>query len=139
MRNVFDESNQSQFDEEVNNKEYEKNYLNKSFKKVTRHELEYQVRKMNKKTSIDEFEISNLMLKNMPIEAIDYLVEIINECLKTGTVPPKWKTFIIKMIPKKSDDKYHIDSYRPISITPCAMRLFERVLLERLKNHLKKK
>ena len=73
----------------------------------------------------------------MPIEAVDYLVEIINECLKTGTVPTKWKTSIIKMIPKKSDDKHNIDSYRPISVTPCAMRLFERVLLERLKNHLK--
>jgi hypothetical protein len=99
-------------------------------------ELEIQIRKMNNKTSIDEFEISNIMLKNMPYEAKNFLLKIMNECLKEGKIPSKWKSSIIKMIPKKSNDKHNIDNYRPISITPCAMRLFERVLLERLKKHL---
>jgi len=41
------------------------------------------------------------------------------------------------MIPKKSDNKYDINNYRPISQTPCLAKLFERMISGRLKSFLK--
>ena len=40
------------------------------------------------------------------------------------------------MILKKGSDPKKTKSYRPISITPCIARLFERLMLARLKKHL---
>ena len=39
------------------------------------------------------------------------------------------------MKPKKGDSK-DIKNYRPISITPVLMRLFEKIILTRIKEHL---
>ena len=144
MIKVFNEANENSFDKDlkekidrrVESKDYEKEYTNKDVKFVTMGELEKQIRKMNNKTSIDEFGLSNMILKNMPYLAKEFFLTIINKCLTVEMLPSRWKTSIIKMIPKKSDNKHDIDNYRPISITPCIMRLFERIILERLKNHL---
>ena len=43
------------------------------------------------------------------------------------------------MIQKKSNDLKNIKNYRPISITECFARLFERILLRRLQTHLREK
>ena len=42
-------------------------------------------------------------------------------------------------LPKNSDDKSNVNNYRPISFTPCLMRLLERLILCRLKKHLHEK
>ena len=99
--------------------------------------IEEQIRITNNKTSIDSFGLSNVIIKKIPKEVKEFLVDLINECLEKGELPQLWKNSIIKMIPKKSDEKNNPNSYRPISITPCIMRLVERVILKRLKEHLK--
>ena len=132
IRHSFDKDLKEKIDRRVESKDY----TNKDVKFVTMGELEKQIRKMNNKTSIDEFGLSNMILKNMPYLAKEFFLTIINKCLTVEMLPSRWKTSIIKMIPKKSDNKHDIDNYRPISITPCIMRLFERIILERLKNHL---
>ena len=40
------------------------------------------------------------------------------------------------MLRKKGTEACRVKSYRPISITPCIARLFERTILSRLKSHL---
>jgi hypothetical protein len=79
--------------------------------------------------------LSNIMLKHLPEKAREKLVILINICLEKGELPILWKQSIIKMIPK-GEDKHNPDNYRPISITPCIMRLVERVIQKRLKKHL---
>ena len=49
-----------------------------------------------------------------------------------------WKQCMVTMIPKKGDQQ-NIKSYRPISSTPCLMKIFEKIISERLKTFLKDK
>jgi hypothetical protein len=42
------------------------------------------------------------------------------------------------MIKKKDDDLTNIKNHRPISVTLCIARLFERIMLRRLQDHLRK-
>ena len=52
-------------------------------------------------------------------------------------VPQLWKHSVITMILKTGQDKGNAGSYRPISMTPCLARLFERLVLQRLEVFLK--
>jgi len=134
--NQFDNETKKKIDDEIESKKFEKTYKQKGFKKVTLRELDKQIAKLNNKTSLDGFGLSNFILKKIPKATREMLVTLINNCLEKGELPQKWKNSIVKMIPKKSDEKHNPNSYRPISLTPCIMRLFERVLLARLKKHL---
>jgi hypothetical protein len=69
---------------------------------------------------------------------IQKLLILYNKCLSEMKVPLEWKVAIVQMISKKSDDPTNIKNFRPISITLCIARLFERILLGRLQSHLKR-
>ena len=62
---------------------------------------------------------------------------LFNKCLVEHRVPSVWKHSVISMLLKKDQNGSQADSYRPISSTPCLARLFERLVLTRLNNHLK--
>lgn len=81
--------------------------------------------------------ISNKMLKNIGLVAKEKILILFNECLKSEWVPGEWKHSVITMILKSGQDSSQISSYRPISMTPCLARLFERLILRRLEIHLK--
>ncbi|XP_065666389.1 uncharacterized protein LOC136087478 [Hydra vulgaris] len=63
------------------------------------------------------------------------LFHIFNLSLKTGIVPEKLKIARITPIFKSGDDS-NISNYRPISILPCFSKLLERIVYNRLFNHL---
>ena len=83
--------------------------------------------------------ISNRILKLVGQKTQDWILKLFNTCLKNKEVPVDWKFSQIVMIQKKSNDPKNIKNYRPISITACLARLFERILLKRLQDHLKEK
>lgn len=58
--------------------------------------------------------------------------------ITTTKIPLRWKKVIVKMIPKKDDEKKDPKNYRPISLTSCLARLCERFLLIEINDHLKK-
>ena len=120
--NQFDQETKKKIDDEIESKSFEKTYKQRDFKKVTLKELDKQISKLNNKTSIDGFGLSNFILKKIPKATRELLVTLINNCLEKGELPQKWKNSIVKMIPKKSDEKHNPNSYRPISLTPCIMR-----------------
>ena len=99
-------------------------------------ELHMAMKGMNSKTSRDPMGLSNKLLKNVGYNTKDRILTLFNWCLKEGIVPKLWKHSVITMLLKSGQSSNELNSYRPISMTPCLARLFERLVLSRLQNFL---
>lgn len=84
-------------------------------------------------------------LDNIPSLVIYYcgdilqeiLCKLFNTILSTGILPSAWKTSKIIAIPKKGHAK-SVTDFRPISILPATSKIFEKVMLDRLLEHINK-
>ena len=76
------------------------------------------------------------MLKNMLQHAKEYLCRIFNQLWQQSHFPTQWQSAII--IPIHKPGKNHSDSknYRPIALTSCICKLFERMINARLMEYL---
>ena len=106
-------------------------------KEFTMMELVHAIKNMNSKTSIDPSGISNKMLKYSGPILKERLLELFNQCLLVKKVPKSWRHSEITMLLKPGQDSSIVNSYRPISMTSCIARLFERMVLSRLQQFLK--
>lgn len=80
--------------------------------------------------------ITPLMLKRLPRKAVVLLTTIINAILRTGHYPAQWKIAQILMIAKPGKQPNEATSYRPLSLLPIISKVFEKVLLARIKPYL---
>ena len=143
-KKVFSDTNNPEFDNNFKNtvedfiqsKEYENMYSDKSIKFFSPKELDEVIKNIIDKKSLDSENICNAMIKNLSEDFKLKLLKLINHCLINNIIPDDWKKATISMIPKKGCPK-SIDNYRPISITPCLAKIFEKLILERIKKHLK--
>jgi len=69
---------------------------------------------------------------------ISPLTHIINSCIQSSTFPDVWKISRICPVPKVNDPQSLVD-YRPISILPILSKVFERVILQQLTDHIESK
>ena len=80
--------------------------------------------------------IKNELIKNLPKEAVEHLCRIFNLSFKSGSFPPVWNNADIVPIPKPGKDHTKVTNYRPIAISSCLGRVFEKVLANRLQDWL---
>jgi hypothetical protein len=142
---TFSESNnpnyndifKQQINNSINNNRY-KNLSNdhQTAPKITLEELQKAIEKLSNKESSDSYDISNKMIKQISQKAITKLLELFNRLLANNIIPSKWKTARINMIPKTKNNKSDPKNYRPISVTPCLMRLYEKIINSRFQNYL---
>ena len=82
-------------------------------------------------------------LDNIPAEAwkkgplTNELLTVCNNTLSTGISPTIWRRAAIIPIPKKGDLSNR-QNYRGISLIPVAVKIYNKMLLNRLKPHLEK-
>ncbi len=77
-----------------------------------------------------------LLKKCLPVLATT-ITNIVNLSLSTGDFPPSFKQAIVSpLIKKPSLDKENLSNYRPISNLPFLSKLIERVIHNRLDQHL---
>lgn len=81
-------------------------------------------------------QIPNIILKNLPSKIIVYLVFIFNACLKTSYFPSQWKIANVISIPKATKDLSNPYNYRPISLLSTLSKVFERLVLQRINEHI---
>ena len=114
----FDKKHKEKIDKFIKSKKYETifNENQKMVKHFTKKELEKAIKNLNNKGSPDQCRISNKILKNLSSQTKEHIRILFNQCLDELTLPAKWKTSVITMLPKKSDDKSNLVNYRPISI-----------------------
>lgn len=77
--------------------------------------------------------ITGEILKQLPRKAITMLAYLINAAIRLKHVPSIWKIAEVIMIPKPGKPPNEAKSYRPISLLPVISKLFEKLLLKRLK------
>ena len=72
------------------------------------------------------------MLKHLPRSGMDFLLHIYNLSWSSHSFPSIWKTSSIIPIHKMGKPLDSPASFRPISLTSCVSKLFERIILSRL-------
>lgn len=77
--------------------------------------------------------ITGEVLKQLPRKALVKLTHLFNAAFRLRYVPRFWKVAEVIMVPKPGKPLHEITSYRPISLLPVIAKLFEKLLLKRLK------
>jgi hypothetical protein len=68
----------------------------------------------------------------LPESALETLLAIFNDTWLTGNFPPGWSQATIIPIPKPGKDSTDPGNYRPIALTSCVCRTFERLVNDRI-------
>lgn len=82
--------------------------------------------------------VRNIILKRGGKKLTIALTYIFNACLMLSYFPASWKSSIIIPVPKPGKPRADKNSYRPISLLSASSKVFERLLLARLDDHLEK-
>ncbi len=77
-------------------------------------------------------DIHNNMLANLSPANISNVRHFFNLCLQSSYVPPDWKKAVVIPLLKPGKPASDPASYRPISLTSCLCKTFERILENRL-------
>lgn len=72
--------------------------------------------------------ISPVMLKHLPTNAVEYLLNILNKILLLNKIPDSWKEFIVIPIPKANSTT----AFRPIALSSALCKTMEFILKNRL-------
>ncbi|CAG5055373.1 unnamed protein product [Parnassius apollo] len=77
--------------------------------------------------------ITNAALRQLPNRVLVELGRLYNGILRTSHFPEDWKKGKVIVLPKPGKDRRRAASYRPITLLPHIAKLFERLLLRRLR------
>jgi ribonuclease HI len=98
-------------------------------------ELQYALTHSNN-TAPGEDGIHYQMLKHLPESAKIYLLAIFNKYFKESYFPKIWASAIVIPVPKPGKDGTRPSNYRPIALTSCVCKVFERLINERLIDYM---
>ena len=76
--------------------------------------------------------ITNNMLRNLRPESLDTLLWALNHIWTTDSFPAQWRESVVVPIRKPNKEGSNPDHYRPISLTSCVCKLFEKMICARL-------
>ena len=95
-------------------------------------ELEAAIDQMRANGACGPDDIPPMFLKALGPAALDELLDIFNFLFRHGICPYSWRLAIIIPLLKLGKSASELASFRPISLTSCICKLFERVLGQRL-------
>ena len=89
-------------------------------------------------TAVGPDDIHYQILKHLPECTLDTLLNIYNQIWDGGDFPTEWREATIIPIPKPGKDTTNPNNYRPIALTSCICKTFERMVNSRLVWYLEK-
>ena len=107
-----------------NNNEYYNNNLTTS-------ELIQSI-ELSKDTSPGPDSIHYQMLKHLPSESLTLLLNLYNNIWNGGVFPDMWQKATVIPLVKPGKNSSDPNSYRPIALTSCLCKTFERIINKRL-------
>ena len=106
-----------------------------SIKDITSDELKVAISNLEPDKSAGFDEINPRIVKYVSTEIFKPLKYVINLSVRQGEVPEKLK--IARVVPVfKDGDREDVSNYRPISILTCFSKIYEKIMYNRLFNHL---
>ncbi|KAK2702871.1 hypothetical protein QYM36_006842 [Artemia franciscana] len=72
--------------------------------------------------------VHNKMLRALPPNFLVPLLYLFNRCWESGSVPSAWNSSILVPIYKGKGDRSDPASYRPIALTSCIAKLYEKMI-----------
>lgn len=80
--------------------------------------------------------IFNILLKHLSSRTLTHLANILNKCMDLQYFPSTWKCAKVVPILKPGKDPTSPSSYRPISLLSSISKIFERLILNRVLEHI---
>ena len=103
-----------------------------SCKPFTKEELDRALNKMKTKGACGPDDIPPTFLQALGPLAKEELLDIFNSLFKNGICPQQWREAIIIPLLKALKSASELGSFRPISLTSCVGKLYERILADRI-------
>ena len=79
-----------------------------------------------------------VVLKNCEPELSYILAKLFNKCLKESCFPDCWKVSSVVTVFKNVGERSTAKNYRPVSLLPVASKVFEKLVNNRIIDHLEK-
>lgn len=98
-----------------------------SFDSITVIELETLVKNIDTSKASNILNINNTLFKSCLLSTLPQVCFLFNLVLKTNEIPTDWKTVTIVPLFKVGNAKL-ISNYRPISLLPQIVKLFEKLI-----------
>ncbi|KAM7301179.1 hypothetical protein ISCGN_016719 [Ixodes scapularis] len=95
-------------------------------------ELQSALRRCRKKSAAGPDGVPYQALTNLTEVAQDALVKWFNAIWNSGDVPNEWKKAMVVPLLKAGKPPGKAESYRPVSLTSCISKLFERMVQARI-------
>ena len=133
-------SSSSNYSQQFQDIEVEKERENLNFQSQNNEKYNLPFKLSELKNSLDKShdttagpdDIHYQILKHLPSDALETLLNIMNEIWRTGEFPEDWHKAVIIPIPKPGKDKTEATYYGPIALTSCICKTMERMINDRL-------
>lgn len=97
-------------------------------------EIDLAIKKLKNNTAPGFDKFTSEIIKEFWKSCPDVIMIMLNNCFKNCIFPKEWKKAQLKIIVKgKNKDIKQLNSYRPISLLPTMSKVFERIILNRIK------
>lgn len=106
-------------------------------KHITPKELKQEIGKLQAGKCPGYDQIDATLLKHLPKKGALLILAIFNACLRLSYYPSQWKIAQVVMILKPGKPAQEASSYRPISLLPVVGKLMEKMILNRMQEHLR--
>ena len=77
-----------------------------------------------------------VVLKNCEPELSFILAKLFNKCLKESCFPDCWKVSLVVPVLKNIGERSAAKNYRPVSLLPVVSKVFEKLVNNRIADHL---
>ncbi|GFW38610.1 probable RNA-directed DNA polymerase from transposon X-element [Trichonephila clavipes] len=95
------------------------------------------IKKLQNRKAAGPDQIPNIAFKYFTQNVLTHLTKLYNQCLIKNHFPTLWKQANVIMLAKPNQDRTYPQGYRPISLINATAKIFERIILTRIKSHCK--